>query len=101
MNILTHRFYRGSNLVTRCIAGETLLVPVRDQAADLDAIYALNEVGSRIWELLDGQTSVCQIVEVICQSYDVPSAEAVQDVVEFLSSLEEADLIYPAVPGGS
>jgi len=43
-------YSKDKNLVARSIAGETLIVPVRSGVADLDYIYALNEVGSRVWQ---------------------------------------------------
>jgi len=87
---------KDKNLVTRSIAGETLIVPVRSGIADLECIYALNEVGSRIWELLDERTPVKKIVEAVCSEYDVTPEQAARDISELLSSLEAARLIHGA-----
>lgn len=87
---------KDKNLVTRSIGGETLIVPVRSGVADLECIYALNEVGSRIWELLDERTPVTKIVEAICSEYDVTPEQAARDISELLSSLEAAGLIRGA-----
>ena len=87
---------KDKNLVTRSIGGETLIVPVRSGVADLECIYALNEVGSRIWELLDERTPVKKIVETICSEYDVTPEQAVRDISELLSSLEAAGLVRGA-----
>ena len=95
--MLTKCFIKESDFVTRCIGGETILVPVRSHVADLDSIYTLNESGTLIWDLIDGCTSVSQIVEAICSAYDVAPEEAATDVVELLSSLEVARLIRPSV----
>lgn len=93
MNRLTKRFIKANDCVTRCITGETIIVPVREGASDLDSIYTANEVGTRIWELIDGRTSVSQIIEVITNEYEITAEDAEQDVVDFLSSLEAAGLI--------
>ena len=85
---------KDKKLVTRSIGGETLIVPVRSGVADLECIYALNEVGSRIWELLDERTPVKNIVEAICSEYDVTPEQAACDIGELLSSLEAAGLIH-------
>jgi len=87
---------KDKNLVTRSIAGETLIVPVRSGIADLECIYALNEVGSRIWALLDERTPVKNIVEAICSEFDVTPEQAAGDISELLSSLEVAGLIHGA-----
>ena len=34
--------------------------------------YALDEVGSRVWELCDGVRSLADVVSVICGEYDAP-----------------------------
>lgn len=87
-------YSKDKNLVARSIAGETLIVPVRSGVADLDYIYALNEVGSRVWELLDERRSVDKVVEAICTEYEVPPEQATRDIGELLSSLEAAGLIH-------
>lgn len=93
MDISTKRFAKGSDLVTRCIAGETIVVPVSGNAGDLDSIYTLNEVGSLVWQLLDGHISINQIVSTVCKDYDVGKGEAEKDIIEFIGSLQAAGLI--------
>ncbi len=88
-------FTKRSDLVTRCITGETIIVPLEGHVGDLDAIFTLNEVGSTIWALIDGHTSVNRIVAAVCNQYDVTPEEARQDVIELIDSLEAAGLIRP------
>ncbi len=92
-------FSRDRNLVTRSIAGETIIVPDRSGVSDLEYVYTLNEVGSRIWALLDEGTPVSRIVGTICAEYDVTPEQASQDIAEVLRSLEEAALIHPVGEG--
>jgi hypothetical protein len=101
MNIRENSFIKGEDLMTRHIAGETLIVPVRGQVGDLNAIYTLNEVGSRIWQMIDAPTPVARIVEAITAEYDVTAEEALTDVIELLGSMEAAGLIRPAVESGT
>ncbi len=93
MSILTRSYAKDADLVTRNVVGETIIVPVKSNVGDLDSIYTLNELGTMIWELIDGQKTVNQIVEEICIAYDVSPEEARKDSLEFLESLEEAGLI--------
>jgi hypothetical protein len=86
-------FTRENDCVTREIAGETIIVPIRNRVGDLDSIFTLNEVGTMIWQLLDGRTSTHQIAEAIQQAYDVKQEEATRDIVAFLESLKTAGLI--------
>jgi hypothetical protein len=89
---LTACFVRDSNLVTRCLGGETIIVPVVARVGDLGSIYTLNEVGTRIWELLEGRT-VDQIIAVITIEYNVAGEEIAKHVLDFLESLVAVGLI--------
>ena len=83
----------GRSFVTRQIAGETLIVPIAGQVTDLDSIYVLNEVASRIWELVRSPISADRIAEIVASEFDVSPERAVEDVAEFLDSLGERGLI--------
>jgi hypothetical protein len=91
---LSTQFIKDTDLVTRDIAGEIIIVPVRSGTGDLESIYTLNEMGARIWELVDGQGSVDQIVQSIANEYDVSVDEAERDVIDFLAMLEAEGLIW-------
>ena len=86
-------FARDTNCVTRCVAGETIIVPIRGQAANLESIFTLNEVGTTIWNLLDGRAPVEGIVERLCSEYDTNPEEAHRDTVEFLDALKGLGLV--------
>jgi hypothetical protein len=62
--------------------------------------YSLNEVGSRIWELCDGDHSVAQLVEVLKVEYDAPAESLAKDVLELLAELQTGKLIAEAVRSG-
>ena len=93
MSVLEKSFVKDDNLMARNIAGETLIVPIRNSVGDLNSIYTLNEVGALVWQMIDGQTRVEQIVGAISREYDVTVDEAAGDVVELLDSMAEAGLI--------
>jgi len=81
------------SFVARRIGDQTLIVPVCGSVGDLNAIYTLNELGSRIWELIDGPIPVSQIVDIVGYEYDISAEEAARDIVEFLNVLESKALI--------
>jgi hypothetical protein len=93
MNISKRYFIKEKDLVTRCVAGETIIVPIKNKVGDLDSIYTLNEIGTLIWELMDGKSSVSKIVEVISNTYEVKLEEAERDALQFINSLEKAGMI--------
>ena len=90
---LERRYAKNPSMVSRRIADEFILVPIRHNVGDLDSIYTLNEVGARIWELIDGEKSVCEIRDRIVEEFDVDSQVAQKDIVELLMQLEEIDSI--------
>lgn len=64
--------------------------------AETSELHALNEIGARIWELVDGKRSVADIAAVIETEYDVDQAQAEADVGEFLDELVEKGLVVLA-----
>lgn len=89
----TIRLEKDPNVVSREIAGERILVPIRAQAADMAAIYVLNETGARIWDLLDGQHSISQIQEILVQEYDVSHEDAGSDIAEMVERLQDLGML--------
>src|SRR5712692_6939997 len=87
------------SFVTRHIAGETLIVPVTGHVMDLESIYVLNPVGSRIWELLRSPTTADRIAEIVASEFAVSPERAAGDVVEFLDSLGARGLIQQLTEG--
>ena len=88
MDYLERRYEKDPSIVHRNIAGETILVPIRSHVADLESIYTLDEVGARIWELIDGQRMVKEIRDAIVEEYEVSPDVAEVDLVEFIQQLE-------------
>jgi hypothetical protein len=90
-------FVADANLVVRAIGTETILVPVTSGVGDLDSIYTLSEVASRVWSLLRTPITRDGIVAVICAEYDVTADVAAKDVDDFLAALITKSLVR-AVP---
>jgi hypothetical protein len=98
-SLVVQRGDERRSFVTREIAGETLIVPVTGQAMDLESIYVLNPVGSRIWELLRSPTTVDRIAETVAGEFSVSPQRAAEDVGEFLDSLSARGLIREVMEG--
>jgi hypothetical protein len=91
---LTACYCRNHDVVNRTIAGETILVPIKNHTGNLGSIYTLNEVGGLIWQMIDGNTPLQKIVESVVATYEITVDEALQDVSTFLNNLESAGLIH-------
>ncbi len=90
---LDARYVRDESVVARLIGQEFLLVPTRSNVAELDNIYVLNEVAGRIWELLDGQRNLKDILDILLNEFDVDEVKIQLDIVEFIKRLRDFKLI--------
>jgi hypothetical protein len=93
-------FYtRSRSVVSRVVAGETLIVPVRGKVGDLASIYSFNISGSLIWQLLDSPRSLADLIEAVERTYDVAPEQAQKDVTRFLNDMRSVGLVdaCPAV----
>jgi hypothetical protein len=87
------RYRKKSLMVSRKVADEVILVPIRQKVGDLQSIYSLNEVGGRIWELLDSERTLAEMASIIAAEYEVSQSQAEGDLAEFIASLESIEAI--------
>lgn len=80
-------FVRSQSVVSRCIAGETLIVPVRGKVGDLASIYSFNQTGSVIWQALESPRSLAELIGAVEAEYAVEHEQAVQDATKFLNEM--------------
>lgn len=87
------RYQRKANIVTREIAGETLLVPVLQTGVNLQKVYLLNETGADLWGRLDEPRSLDELVQALLDEYEAPEADLRADVADILNDLVESALV--------
>ncbi len=98
---MTNYYERDSMMIGRKIADEFILVPIRQNIDNLQCMYTLNNVGSRIWELLDsGGTTIEQIRDALVAEYEVTPEQVEDDIKEFLKELQQIDAVT-MVPSNS
>ncbi len=93
MDFLEKVHDKSDSIVSRRIADEFILVPIRQNVGDLESIYTLNETAARIWELIDGKIKVGEIKEKMVEEFEVTPEEAEKDLMEHLQQLEEIKAI--------
>ena len=86
-------FVRSQSVVSRCVAGETLIVPVRGKVGDLASIYSFNQTGSLIWQTLESPRSLAELISAVEEEYAVEHEQAERDVTQFLSDMFSAGLV--------
>ena len=55
--------------------------------------HGINEVGCLIWELVDGERTVDGLVVALDEEIEDPPADLADQVIAFLDSLRERDLV--------
>lgn len=83
----------ASDLVTRKVGDEAVIVPIRNRVGDLESVFTLNDVAYSVWTLLDGRRSTDAIAAAVAEEYEVTPEEAAADVEELMQRLLEAQLV--------
>ena len=79
---------RNPEVAYRIYDGQaTVVLPGRSE------INVLNEIGSLIWDRIDGERTVGQILEAVLDAYEIDSEQARSDMLDFLSSLQEHGMV--------
>ena len=60
---------------------------------DKGEYFMMNEVGSRIWEIINESINVRGIIETLRSEYEVDEETCKDTVIEFLGRLNDAELI--------
>ena len=79
---------RNLRVATRTIDGQAVVV-----SSDDATLHSLNEVGTIIWEMADGNTSMAEIAEKLCVRYEIDHEQALRDIEDFCGQLEEKSIL--------
>jgi hypothetical protein len=80
---------RAPESAFRAVGDEGGLVVLPSRAE----VKVLNEVGSRVYALIDGRRNVAEIARQIEAEFEVAPDRATEDVQDFLSLLEDEGLV--------
>jgi len=86
-------FKKKEDFISRTIAGEMILVPLRGTLTDMQKIFSLNPVAGFIWEKLDGRKTLGELRDDILATFDVEVGDANSDIQEFIAQLLKEGLI--------
>jgi hypothetical protein len=79
---------RAATVAARKIGGEMVILSAEDSS-----VFVLNEVGTAIWEAVDGRTPIDAIAEAVSLEYEVDAATARADVQAFVAALAAAGVL--------
>lgn len=55
--------------------------------------YYLEEIGTEIWNLLDGRTTISELISKLRQDYSESDSKLKSDLIDFINDLESNHLI--------
>ena len=84
----TDRFNKCDEVLSQEVNGETVLLNLKGEM-----YFGLNEVGTRIWQLLNEGQNVGLVLDTLDDEYDVGREQLEGDVEELLESLLGPGLI--------
>lgn len=93
MNYEEKRLIRNSDFIFRKIVDEMVLVPIRQNVADLNAIFTLNEIGAFIWQKLGNPSTFTELEEAILADYDADIHTVKREIEVFLHEMVEIGAI--------
>ena len=83
----------SNEFIMREIAGEYVLVPIGKRALTVQGLVTMNEVGALIWEMMEKESDIDQIVSGILDEYEVDEQTARKDVLDFIGFLKDCQII--------
>lgn len=84
---------KSDSFVSRKVEGETILVPLVSNVADMTGVLTLNEVASSVFEAINGKSTINEILLQLFEEYDVEIGVLEHDVEQFIKTAQLKQLI--------
>ncbi len=65
----------------------TVVLPGRGE------VNVVNDIGTRIWEAIDGKKTLKEILDTVVEEYDISHEQARSDLDDFVASLDEHGMV--------
>lgn len=85
---LKQKFTISSEVLAQEIDEETVLLDLKS-----DSYFGLDEVGTRIWQLLKETGDLQAVFDTMIEEYDVDDKQLKKDLLDHLTQLVEAGLV--------
>ena len=85
---MTQKIEISSEVLTQEVGGETVILDLKSES-----YFGLDEIGTRIWQLLQEQKDVHTITEAMLNEYDVEEEQLEKDIQNLLTQLNKAGIV--------
>lgn len=79
--------------ILREIAGDYIIIPTGSTVLEFNGLLTVNEVGVTLWNLLQKEVFMEDLVEAVVAEYEVEEAVAREDIQKFLATLTENGIL--------
>ncbi len=85
---MTQTINISSEVLTQEVGGETVILDLKSET-----YFGLDEVGTRIWQLLVDQEDIQTITATMLDEYDVEEDQVEKDIQNLLTQLNKAGIV--------
>ena len=85
---INSRLTRNPELITADMDGDTVMMNIAN-----GKYFGINEVGSRVWELLESPVSVADLCRHIAAEFEVDDSRCRSDLLKLLAEMLEHDVV--------
>lgn len=84
---------RKDNSIIKKIGNAYMILPLSDHNISVDVVLRTNEVGALIYNELENEATLDDIVSKIMSEYSVEKEKCESDVLSFINQMKEKGLI--------
>ncbi len=84
---------RNDDFILREIAGEFVIIPTGMGAAQFSGMITLSATSAAVWQALEQDCSLPQLVEAVTSQFDVSPEQAEADIEALLRQFEALNLL--------
>jgi hypothetical protein len=77
----------------RKIAGQSVVVPLGKRVVEFNGIMTLSDSGAQLWEIMQKDTTLEELVNFMTGEYSVDAATAREDIEEFVENIKGKNLL--------
>lgn len=85
---LAHRASRSDQVLFQNLDGEAVLLDLASET-----YFGLNEVGTRIWQLIETAPPLSEVHGTLCAEFDADAARIEHDLLALVGELSKAGLV--------
>jgi hypothetical protein len=79
--------------ILKTVAGQHIVVPIGAEAKRFHGMITLNDTGKFLFESLNEETSIEQLILMLVEAYDVTPEIAKKDVEKFVGLLDKHQIL--------